>query len=107
MGTSYTLARTYAPSADFSQRIQGMSNNTEAFCRAAGVSQSTYTRMIRTGSASRRTARRLACYYALIDGRVAPQQAFELLFAARPQIVMEVSAATGRYQRTHQPCISA
>lgn len=99
MGTTYLLARSYAPNPDFAERIQSMSPDAEAFCRAAGIPASTYLRMLRTGSVSRRTAQRLACYYALADGRVAPKQAFEMLFCPLPQVMMQVSTETGRYHR--------
>ena len=107
MPTSYVLARTYAPASDFAERVSRMSPDAEAFCRAAGIPASTYTRMLRTGSASRRTAQRLACYYALIDGRVAPKVAFDMLFCPRPQVVMQMSAENGRYYRSSRPCKSA
>ena len=89
MFRSYRLARTYAPTLDFEYRIARVCPDTELFFRKAGVAPSTYTRMLRVGTVSRRTAERLVCAYALADGRIDRSTAFAHLFVANPHRVVE------------------
>jgi hypothetical protein len=89
MAHSYRLAQTYAPSPQFTEQMSCIQIDLADFCHAIGIHPSTLDRLQSHGSTSRRTAERIAYGFALLHGRMQPRQAFEILFVAREQVVME------------------
>jgi hypothetical protein len=59
--------------------------------------------MLRLRTASRRTAERVACFYALAHGRVGRQAAFALLFVPNPPALMEHDNGVRQHRRYASP----
>jgi hypothetical protein len=98
MAHSYRLAQTYAPRPQFAEHLNCLQIDLSDFCYAIGIHPSTLDRLQIHGSTSRRTAERIAYGFAFMQGRMQPRQAFELLFVAREQVVMEYDES-GRNRR--------
>jgi hypothetical protein len=84
---TYRLARTYAPSADFAERLARVCPDPHQLCKAAGIAASTYARIVRQRSASRHSAERVAQFYALAEG-YDRRVAFAMLFVPNPPMEM-------------------
>ena len=99
MSQSYHLAQTYAPTPDFESCLAGLDVDAEQLCRCAGVHLTTYKRMRKLRTASRTTAKRIACGVALVHGAMHPQVAFGLLFRPNPRVVMERRTGAASFRR--------
>ncbi|MDZ4721434.1 MAG: hypothetical protein SH847_23475 [Roseiflexaceae bacterium] len=102
MPQPYQLAQTFAPTSDFDQQLATLNLDATHLCTCSGVPPSTYIRMRRLRSASRRTAQRIAYGFALAHGAMKPKIAFGMLFTANPRVVME-SNSCGRHHRRNDP----
>jgi hypothetical protein len=103
MAQPYELARTFAPAADFDEQLAKLNLDGTYLCTCVGISTSTYTRMQRMRTVSRKTAQRIARGFALVHGRINPNKAFEMLFTARPRVVMDPNPCGRTYHRRKDP----
>jgi hypothetical protein len=104
MSQPYQLARTYAPHPEFERHLSDLSLDPDQLCRSSGIHPSTYVRMQRLRTASRKTAERLACGFALAHGQIHPRTAFAMLFSPRPRVMMEPAPGDrGVFQRRRAP----
>jgi hypothetical protein len=101
MPQPYQLAQTFAPNPDFDYQLAILDLDVTHLCTCSGVPPSTYVRMRRLRSASRRTAQRIAYGFALAHGSLNPNIAFGMLFTARPRVVME-SHSCGHHRRRNE-----
>jgi hypothetical protein len=99
MAHPYSLAQTYAPSVDLEMCMAQLAIDPPEFCHLVGIHPSTYERMLRYHTVSRRTAERIAYGFALLHGGISPRAAFTRLFVPRPQVIMEPDDEGNKYRR--------
>jgi hypothetical protein len=103
MAKPYELAQTFAPTEDFNEQLATLNLDVTYLCTSLGISTSTYVRMQRMRTVSRKTAQRIAHGFALAHGRINPNKAFGMLFTARPRVVMEPNPCGSNYRRRKDP----
>lgn len=99
MTQSYKLARTYAPTTEYERCLESLNVDPEQLCRSVGVHPATYKRVQQRRTASRATAKRIACGVAMVHGAMPAQVAFGLLFTPNPPVVMEQREGFAYFRR--------
>lgn len=87
----YRLAQTYAPTEEFARYMAVLPIEAAQFCKCIGIHPSTFERIQRQRTTSRKTAERVATGFAMIHGSIQPRQAFALLFTPREHVFMDAN----------------
>ena len=103
MPQSYQLAQTFAPAPDFDERLAALDLSVLRLCSCTGITASTYGRMQRLRTVSRKTAQRIASGFALAHGGINPQTAFSVLFIPLPRVVMDSNPCGRTFHRRNDP----
>jgi hypothetical protein len=94
----YKQGQRYAPVEAFRDKIADLGITARVFYDAAGVPDSTYTAMLKRGSCSRTTARKLAAIYAT-RRELTTDEALAELFQPLPRVEIAYDRITHTFAR--------